>query len=56
MATPRLPAGLGWQLADGVTGTLGYRAFTTSDYEFDIGDVDSPLIHSAEIGLRFDLQ
>jgi opacity protein-like surface antigen len=47
--------GVGYAMSDDLTLTVGYRAFTTDDYEFDEVDVDGALYHTAEIGLRWDL-
>lgn len=47
-------AGLALYTSDNFAITGGYRLWTTSDLEFEGADVDAPLVHTAEIGVRFD--
>lgn len=48
-------AGVAFQIADGVDLDLGYRFWNSLNPEFDGVTVDSPIRHSLEIGIRFDL-
>lgn len=50
----QLMTGIGWQVAEPATVTLGYRLWNTEDPEFELGEFESPLIHTVEIGVRFD--
>jgi opacity protein-like surface antigen len=46
--------GLAFYTSDNFAITGGYRLWTTSDLEIDEVDVDVPLYHTAEIGVRFE--
>lgn len=46
-------AGLEYKLSPNVSLTGGYRLWSADDPSFGLGKFDMPMIHSAEIGLRF---
>jgi opacity protein-like surface antigen len=48
-------AGVSYAATERLVITLGYRLFHTTDYSFGDLDVDSPWIHTAEIGFRWSL-
>ncbi|MFW5652952.1 MAG: outer membrane protein [Planctomycetota bacterium] len=48
----QLLTGFGFKLHDRLLLDVGYRLWSSQDPEFATGEYDSPLIHTAEIGLR----
>lgn len=46
-------AGLAWEIGPGVSITASYRAWTASDIDMQDVKLQMPLVHMAEIGLRF---
>lgn len=45
--------GIAWKIADGVSITADYRVWTTTDVDMDDVELDMPIFHMAEIGVRF---